>query len=87
MAWGDTGWGQSSWGASSPPAVPSAPVTTDQRDLYKAILLRRSMPHSYKRVRDSNIAKFFAIVGEIDNDIGGLFGDANFLVSADGLSK
>ncbi len=87
MAWGDTGWGSSAWGASSPPAVPAAPTVTDQRDLYKAILLRRSMPHSYKRVRDSNIAKFFAIVGEIDNDIGGLFGDANFLVNSSGLSR
>lgn len=86
MAWGDTGWGQSAWGASNPPAVPAAPVTTDQRDTYKAILLRRSLPHSYKRVRNSEVAKFLAVIGEIDNDIGGLFGDANFLVDENGLS-
>ena len=86
MAWGDTGWGQSAWGSSGPPAVPPAPTVTDQRDTYKAILLRRSLPHSYKRVRNAEVAKLLSVIGEIDNDIGGLFGDANFLVAANGIS-
>jgi hypothetical protein len=69
-----------SWVAAVRSAPPAAEVEAlDERDLYKSILLRRSLPRSYDRSRDTPLADVLAILGESDNAIGGLFGRRNFL--------
>ena len=59
--------------------VTAAEVGPDARDAYKSILLRNSLPRSYNKLRTSGFAKLTAIIGESDNNLGGLFGAANFL--------
>lgn len=53
-------------------------ASSDVKDLYKAILLMQALPPSFKRTKDGMFAKVLAPVGQIDNNIGGLFGTANF---------
>lgn len=53
-------------------------ASADARDLYKSILLRNSLAPSLNKARSGGIAKLLAAVGESDNNIGGLFGKANF---------
>lgn len=52
-------------------------------DTYKAKLLRRMLPPPYDRRFQSTIGKLVSIIGSSDNDIGGLFGAADFLPNED----
>ncbi len=54
-------------------------ASTDVKDLYKAILLLQSLPPSFNRLKTGGFGKALAACGQIDNNIGGLFGKANFL--------
>lgn len=55
-------------------------ASSDPRDLYKSILMRESLPLTMDRRRESGWARLLAAFGESSNNIGGLFGKANFLV-------
>jgi hypothetical protein len=48
-------------------------------DNYKAKVMRRMLPPPYDNRLSSQIGKLVSVIGTSDNDIGGLFGDADFL--------
>lgn len=56
------------------------PPSTDKRDLYKAIVLLQSLPSTFDRTKNGVMSNVMVPMGESDNNIGGLFGNANFLV-------
>ena len=60
------------------PLAFGGPGSLDARDLYKSIILRNNMRSVFTRDRESILAKLLAAIGESDNQIGGLFGTANF---------
>jgi hypothetical protein len=48
-------------------------------DNYKSKLLRHSLPPPYDTRFSSNLGKLLTVIGTSDNEIGGLYGDADFL--------
>ncbi len=48
-------------------------------DTYKSKLMRQLLPPPYEASLKSNIGKIVSILGASDNEIGGLYGDADFL--------
>ena len=60
-------------------AVESFESIPESVDNYKSKLLRRTLPPPYDTRLASKLGKLLAIIGTSDNDIGGLFGDADFL--------
>lgn len=48
-------------------------------DNYKSKLLRRTMPPPYDQRLASTLGKLLTVIGTSDNEIGGLFGDDDFL--------
>jgi hypothetical protein len=61
-------------------AIESAdlPPATDN---YKSKLLRRTLPPPYDTRASSTLGKVLTVIGTSDNEIGGLFGDDDFLPS------
>lgn len=51
----------------------------DEYDTYKAKVMRGMLPPPFDKSQGSNISRILMIIGYDDNDIGGLFGDADFL--------
>ena len=63
-------------------AIESADPTAVSQDSYKAKLLRKMVPTPpYDTRFTSNLGKILTVIGSSDNDLGGLFGDADFLPS------
>lgn len=60
-------------------AIEPYEVTAESVDNYKSKLLRRTLPPPYDTRLSSRLGKLLAIIGTSDNDIGGLFGDDDFL--------
>jgi hypothetical protein len=48
-------------------------------DNYKSKLLRGMWPPPYNAKLSSNLGKLLTVIGTSDNDLGGLFGDEDFL--------
>jgi len=59
-------------------SIESVDVDTSP-DNYKSKLLRGMWPPPYNRRLSSNLGKLLTIIGTSDNDLGGLFGDEDFL--------
>lgn len=51
----------------------------DSVDSFKAKIMRRTLPPPYDQSYDSNIGQLITAIGGCDNDVGGLFGDADYL--------
>jgi hypothetical protein len=49
------------------------------QDNYKAKVMRHMLPPPYNSDFDSLIGTLLTVIGQSDNLIGGLFGDADFL--------
>lgn len=61
-------------------ALIPAPLVKEFTDTYKSKLLRGMLPSPYNStLSESSIANLFSVVGASDNDIGGLFGEDDFL--------
>lgn len=60
-------------------AVESFNTVAESVDNYKSKVLRKSLPPPYDSRLSSNLGKLLTVIGTSDNDIGGLFGTADFL--------
>lgn len=52
--------------------------SSDARDLFMSIVLRDNLSSIWRKDREAEVAKLLAPVGEMLNDLGGLFGAENF---------
>lgn len=66
------------WVTIGDPMEPVVAAAVDM-DNYKAKLLRQSMPPPYDTRLESNLGLLLTVIGTSDNEIGGLYGDDDFL--------
>jgi hypothetical protein len=77
--WRSYGWSPYGLGGLFEISSPLTPEELAQIDNYKSKLARSLMPPPFDNRLASNIGKLLTVIGTGDNDIGGLFGEEDFL--------